>query len=74
MCDVPDVWLCPTSTGGVMANARVTILRRWPDGDVLQISVSAATSYPDAIAEAKRTALDAYAEALGVTLADVDEP
>jgi hypothetical protein len=54
--------------------AKVIITRRWPDGDVLQINVKAESSYPDAMAEAKRVALDAYREALGVTLADVDEP
>ena len=53
--------------------AKVTISRQWPDGDVLQISVTAATNYPDALAEAKRVGLDAYREALGVTVADVDE-
>ncbi len=53
--------------------AKVQILRHWPDGDALQITVSAATNYPDAMAEAKRVALDAYREALGVTTADVDE-
>lgn len=53
---------------------KVTIQRRWPDGDVLAIEIKAETSYPDVLAEAKRTALDAYAEALGVTTAaDVDE-
>ena len=53
--------------------ARVTIMRHWPDGDGLQITVKAETSYPDALAEAARTALNAYAEALGVTVAEVDE-
>lgn len=51
----------------------VTVRREWPDGDVLTIQIRCATSYPDALAEAKRTALDAYSEALGVTLAVTDE-
>ena len=51
--------------------ARVVIQRIWPDGDVLSISVTAKTSYPDALCEAKRTALDAYFEALADTLAAV---
>ncbi len=52
--------------------AKVTITRRWPDGDVLRIAVAAATSYPDALAEARATALAAYAEAMGVTLKDAE--
>lgn len=53
--------------------AKVTIQRRWPDGDVLAIEIKAESNYPDALAEAKRTALNTYAEALGVTLADVED-
>ncbi|MGZ4520143.1 MAG: hypothetical protein ACXVGA_04285 [Mycobacteriaceae bacterium] len=53
--------------------ASVTIVRRWPDGDALQIVVKAATNYPDALNEAKRIALDAYYEALTDTLAGTDE-
>lgn len=53
--------------------ARVSITRSWPDGDVLHIAIKVDRSYPDALAEAKRTALDAYAEALGVTVAEPDE-
>lgn len=51
--------------------ATVVIERVWPDGDVLTIRIRVATSYPDALAEAKRTALDAYAEAMSDTLAAV---
>ena len=53
--------------------AKVMVQRGWPDGDSLTIVVNAATSYPDALAEASRTALNAYAEALGVTLGEADE-
>jgi hypothetical protein len=52
--------------------AKVTISRHWPDGDVVVIRVKAESSYPDAMAEAKRIALDAFREALGVTLASED--
>lgn len=53
--------------------ARVVIRRHWPDGDCLAIEVKAATNYPDALSEAMRTALNAYTEALGVTLGEADE-
>jgi hypothetical protein len=53
--------------------ATVLILRRWPDGDELMIRVKAETSYPDALSEALRTAINAYTEALGVTLGEADE-
>lgn len=49
--------------------AKVVIQRQWPDGDVLSISIKVDDSFPDVVAEAKRAALDAYAEALGVTTA-----
>lgn len=52
--------------------ARVCIIRVWPDGDVLEVRVLSG-GYPDALAEAKRIALDTYREALGVTLADVPD-
>lgn len=45
-------------------SAKVTITRAWPDGDGLAVCVKVDTSYPDALAEAKRVALDAFAEAL----------
>ena len=48
--------------------ARVVVARQWGDSDALQVSVKAESTYPDALAEAKRIALDAFAEALGVTL------
>lgn len=49
--------------------ARIVIARQWgDDGDALQICIDVKSSYPDALSEAKRTALDAFAEALGVTL------
>jgi hypothetical protein len=52
--------------------ASVSIHRCWPDGDVLSIDIDTDNSYPDALNEAKRIALDAYAEALGVTVAVVE--
>lgn len=48
--------------------AEVAIQREWPDGDNLTIVIKVDDSYPDVVAEAKRAALDAYAEALGMTL------
>lgn len=52
--------------------ARVKILRQWPDGDTLVIEIKVDDSFPDVVAEAKRAALDAYSEALGVTTADTE--
>ena len=49
--------------------AKIVIQREWPDGDELSILIEVADSFPDVVAEAKRTALDAYREALGITLA-----
>lgn len=51
---------------------KVTIQRTWPDGGVLAIEIAADTSYPDALDQARKVAIDAYREALGVTLADGD--
>lgn len=49
--------------------ARVTVARQWgEDGDALQVSIDVDTAYPDALAEAKRTALDTFTEALIVTI------
>lgn len=52
--------------------AEVVIQRSWPDGDDLCVVVKVDDSYPDVVAEAKRNALDAYREALDVTLAGND--
>lgn len=49
--------------------AKVTVHRQWPDGDTLRITIDVDASYPDSLDEAKLTALKAYSEALGVTLA-----
>ena len=56
--------------------ARVCVYRQWAEGDVLQVSIDLdASSYPDALDEARNTALRAYAEALLVTLAaEADDP
>lgn len=48
--------------------AKVVIQRTWPDGDDLCVVIEVDESYPDVVAEAKRACLDAYAEALGVTI------
>lgn len=48
--------------------AKVVIQREWPDGDGLTVVVEVKTSYPDAVAEAKRSAIDTYRESLGLTL------
>lgn len=48
--------------------AKVVIQREWPDGDGLTVVVEVKTSYPDAVAEAKRAAIDTYRESLGLTL------
>ena len=52
----------------VSAVAKVSIARQWTEDDALQVTIEADTAYPDALAEAKRIALDTFAEALGVTL------
>lgn len=51
--------------------AEVMIQRCWPDNETLTISVEVDASYPDAVAEAKQQAVNAYADALEVTLAAV---
>lgn len=43
--------------------AKIKLVHVWPDGATTTITVHAATSYPDALAEAKRTALDMFVEA-----------
>lgn len=54
-----------------MASAEIT--RRWPDGDELTVRIDVEASYPDAVAEAKQQAVNAFADALEVALAEVDE-
>lgn len=49
--------------------ATVMIQREWPDGETLTISVDVDDSFPDVVAEAKQNAVNAYADALEVTLA-----
>ena len=53
--------------------ATVTVQRSWPDGDVLTVEIEIENDYPDALAEAKRTALNAYEEALLATVALGDD-
>lgn len=48
--------------------AKIIVQRSWPDGDELSIMFEVTESFPDAVAEVKAAALDAYAKALGVTL------
>lgn len=57
-----------------MSNARITIVRQWPDGDALKVTVSIDANYPDAVAEARATAKRAFAEACDVVLDDDTEP
>lgn len=57
----------------VTAVARITITRQWPDHDVLSVTVKAESSYPDALAEAVRTAVHTFAEALDVAVTEADE-
>jgi hypothetical protein len=49
--------------------AKVRIIQTWPDGDSLSVEVSVASSYPDAVAEARANARALWADALGITLA-----
>lgn len=42
--------------------ASVTAAHQWADGSVTQVSVTVDTSYPDALAEAKQTAVTAMCE------------
>lgn len=49
--------------------AKIVIQRSWPAGDELSIMFEVTESFPDAVAEVKAAALDAYAKALGVTIA-----
>ena len=49
--------------------AKIVIQREWPDGDELSIMFEVTESFPDAVAEVKSAALDAYAKALGITIA-----
>lgn len=50
--------------------ARVKIARQWgSDGDALEVVIDVASSYPDSLDQAKRTALDTYVEALATTIA-----
>lgn len=53
--------------------ATITITRQWPDHDVLSVTVKAASNYPDAMAEAVRTAVHTFAEALDIAVTEVDE-
>ena len=53
--------------------AVVTIRREFPDGDVCMVQIRV-KEFPDAVAEAKRAALDAYAEAFAnVVTTEADE-
>lgn len=50
--------------------ARVKIARQWgSDGDALEVCIEVASSYPDALDQAKRAALDVFTEALATTIA-----
>ncbi len=53
--------------------AKVTIIRSWPDDDYLRVVVTADSGYPQELSEAKRVALDAFTEAVGVIAGVVRE-
>lgn len=44
--------------------ATVTLRHTWPDGSITEASVEVRESYPDALSEAKRTAVVALQEAI----------
>lgn len=48
--------------------SRVTITRQFPDGDIVRVAVVVDSSYPDAVDEARATAVTAFREAIGITL------
>lgn len=55
--------------------AEVEIIRRWPDGETLAVTVQADSTYPDHLDQARATAVRTYRESLDVTLAtEVAEP
>jgi hypothetical protein len=54
--------------------AKVSITRRWPDGDSVKVSIEVATSYPDALSQARTEAKRALADACDVVLTDDGEP
>ncbi len=49
--------------------ATVEVTREWANGEKLAIIVRVGESFPDVVAEAKQTAINAFAEALDITLA-----
>ena len=55
--------------------ATVKLTHRWADGDVTETTVSVATSYPDAVAEARACATAAFRDAIDhiLTGARVDD-
>lgn len=55
-----------------MANT-VRMTRRWPDGDSVQVTITADAAYPDALDQARATATRAFADALDVTLTYDDD-
>lgn len=53
--------------------ASVTIVRSWADDDELTISIEVDASYPDALDQARASAIRAYSDALGITVTSVDD-
>jgi hypothetical protein len=53
-------------SGVSMAEVRIT--RRWSDEETLYVTVIADSSYPDALDQARATAIRTYAEACDVTI------
>jgi hypothetical protein len=52
--------------------ASVVIHHQWPDGSATRVRVKAASNYPDALNEAKATAVAAFREAFA-TFEDAEE-
>jgi hypothetical protein len=44
--------------------SRITVTRRWPDGETIQVSVRADDYYPEALTVARVNCLEAFAEAV----------
>lgn len=47
--------------------AKCEVVRQWPDEDILRVSVTVATSFPDAVREAEASCARLYKEALGLS-------
>jgi hypothetical protein len=53
---------------------KVTIVRSWPDDDQIHVSIEVADDHPEGLlTEAARVTAELYADALGITLAAVED-